>query len=270
MQLYLFVIATVVGYVACYDPNWESLDSCPCPEWFDKSKPGIFVHWGMYSVPAYATEWISRYWADKHKDVLDFINRNFPGQSYGDLASKFSAADFTGKGSADIVKASGAKYFVVTSKHHDGYTLWPSTTSLNWNAVDIGAHRDLIQEFKEGITEAGIHFGLYFSQMDWFHHLYISDPHNKTTLYTDQVSLVQMRELIHNYEPDLLWSDGDWERPDTYWKATQFIAWLFNDSPVKDKIVVNDRWGAGIPGHHGSYITGTDKFMPGKLLKRKW
>jgi alpha-L-fucosidase len=79
-----------------------------------------------------------------------------------------------------------------------------------------------------------------------------------------------MHEIIEKYEPDVLWSDGDWGKSDEYWQSKQFIAWLFNDSPVKDKIVVNDRWGAGVIGHHGSFLTGSDKFIPGHLIKRKW
>ena len=59
------------------------------------------------------------------------------------------------------------RYFVITSKHHEGYTLFPSVTSFNWNSVDVGAHRDLIAELEKSIRASGLHFGVYFSQMDW-------------------------------------------------------------------------------------------------------
>ncbi|CAD5229096.1 unnamed protein product [Bursaphelenchus okinawaensis] len=242
MRLLVGLFLTLLSFSANskYDPNWDSLDSRPLPSWYDADKFGIFVHWGVFSVPAYHSEWLWSYWKQQDPDVVKFMEKNFPGQSYGDLASKFTAADFDAKSFADIVKASGAKYFVVTSKHHEGYTLWPSSTSFSWNSVDIGPHRDLIQEFRDAITEAGIHFGLYFSQMDWFHPLYLNDKTDKTNNYPGNVSLIQMTEIVNRYHPEVLWSDGDWEMKDTYWKSQEFIAWLFNE---RNKIRAVVRWG---------------------------
>ncbi|KAE9546325.1 hypothetical protein FO519_010463, partial [Halicephalobus sp. NKZ332] len=144
----------------------------------------------------------------------------------------FTAEDFDPEKFASIVKASGARYFVLTSKHHEGFTLWPSKTSWNWNAVDLGPKRDLVGELKQSISKEGIHFGLYFSQYEWFNPLYMNDAEENTTDYVDQVSYPQMLEIVNNYGPEVVWSDGDWDQSDTYWKSKEFLAWLYNERLV--------------------------------------
>lgn len=80
----------------------------------------------------------------------------------------------------------------------------------------------------------------------------------------------ELYDLVYRYEPDLIWSDGEWECPDTYWNSTEFLSWLYNDSPVKDKVVVNDRWGQNCSCHHGGYYNCQDKFKPESLPDHKW
>ncbi|KAI6243683.1 Alpha-L-fucosidase [Aphelenchoides fujianensis] len=192
------------------------------------------------------------------------------GTTYADFARDFTAAEFDAAQFADVIHASGARYCVLTAKHHEGFTLWPSATAFGWNAVDVGAHRDLVGELATSIRARDLHFGLYFSQMDWFHPLYLQDKKQNSSVFPEQVSLVQMRELVAAYRPDVLWSDGDWERPPEYWRSREFLAWLFNDSPVREKVLVNDRWGVGTAGQHGSFLNHADGFLPGHLLTRKW
>lgn len=73
-----------------------------------------------------------------------------------------------------------------------------------------------------------------------------------------------MMELVDQYHPEVIWSDGDWEASDNYWQSKEFLSWLYNESPVKNTVVVNDRWGRGIPCHHGDFFTCKDRYNPGK------
>ncbi|KAJ1373426.1 hypothetical protein KIN20_035820 [Parelaphostrongylus tenuis] len=258
---------------AKYQPTWSSLDARPLPLWYDDVKFGIFCHWGVYSVPAFKSAWF--WWAWKgtnpDKDIVSYVNRNYkPGTTYADFAKDFTAELFDASEFVDIVKSSGAKYFVLTSKHHEGYTMWPSRTSWNWNSVDIGPKRDIVGELKDAFKGTDVHFGLYYSMFDWFHPMYIDDTKYNTTAYVDQVSFPQLIEIVSRYKPEIIWSDGDWEKSDDYWKSKQFLTWLYNTSPVKDTVVVNDRWGKDAIGKHGGFLTYSDHYDPGKLLNRKW
>uniref|UniRef100_A0A7E4V3M6 Putative alpha-L-fucosidase n=1 Tax=Panagrellus redivivus TaxID=6233 RepID=A0A7E4V3M6_PANRE len=268
----MFILVTLIAVLdaAKYEPNWSSIDSRPLPLWYDDVKFGIFTHWGVYSVTAFH-DWIWYYWREKkNPEIISFIDKHFHGQSYADIATQLTAEYFDPAQFADIVAASGAKYFVLTSKHHEGFTLWPSDTSFNWNAVDVGPKRDLVGTLKEAFNKTDIHFGLYFSLMDWFHPLYLSDKANNKSEFVDQVSYRQMLGITSKYEPEIIWTDGDWDRTPEYWKSKEFLTWLYNESPVKDKVVVNDRWGYGAMGKHGGYLTYSDNYDPGQLLPRKW
>jgi len=124
----------------------------------------------------------------------------------------------------------------------------------------------------EALRAQGIHVGNYFSLFEWFNPLYLADKANKfnTQVYVDEIVLPQLMDLVNHNKPELIWSDGDWEANSTYWKSTTFLAWLYNESPVKDTVVVNDRWGSDCPLKHGGYYSGSDRFTPGKLLAHKW
>lgn len=111
-------------------------------------------------------------------------------------------------------------------------------------------------------------FGVYYSLLEWYNPLYIKDKANNFTTnqyYTNKVKL-ETNELVEKYKPEIFWSDGEWDAHYTYWEATQFIAWLYNESPVKDTVVVNDRWGGNMLCKHGDFYTCTDRYNPGKYL----
>ncbi|MPC34845.1 Alpha-L-fucosidase [Portunus trituberculatus] len=207
-----------------YEPEWKSLDSRPLPPWYDEAKVGIFLHWGVFSVPSFGSEWFWEHWqGSKSQKYVDFMKNNYPPNfSYQDFGPQFTAEFYDPKEWAELFNASGARYVVLTTKHHEGFTLWPSKHSWGWNSLDVGPKRDLLGE------------------------------------------------SVNNYQPDVIWSDGDWEAFDKYWNATHFLAWLFNDSPVNETVVVNDRWGRGIPCHHGSFYTCADNYNPGILQPHKW
>lgn len=161
----------------------------------------------------------------------------------------------------------------MTSKHHEGYTLWPSRFSFSWNAEDVGPHRDVLGDLAAAIrNQTDIKFGLYHSLYEWFNPLWLSDTNSNHT--TDEFvrfkTLPELYELVNKYEPEVVWSDGEWEAPDTYWKSKEFIAWLYNESPVKDTVVTNDRWGHDTLCKHGGYYTCADRYNPGVLQPHKW
>lgn len=156
----------------------------------------------------------------------------------------------------------------MTSKHHEGFTLFPSNRSFSWNAVDVGPKRDLVSELADAVRGENIKFGLYHSLYEWYNPIYLEDKAAKfkTQTYVETKLWPDIKQLVDNYKPSVIWSDGDWEAPDKYWGSTNLLAWLYNDSPVKDEIVVNDRWGINIPGKHGDFYNYADRYNPGQLF----
>mmetsp|Transcript_24407 Transcript_24407/g.27146 ORF Transcript_24407/g.27146 Transcript_24407/m.27146 type:complete len:453 (-) Transcript_24407:45-1403(-) len=271
----------ITHVTAQYKPTWESLDSRPIPKWYDQSKFGIFIHWGVFSVPSYGCtgggasgEW---YWwhLDGNKDpcTVAFHDRVYGKDfTYPDFAPMFKAELFNATEWASIFSASGAKYVVLTSKHHEGFCNWPSPQAWNWNSVDTGPHQDSVGLLTDAVRKTGLHMGLYHSLFEWFNPLYLADKANKgnTTVYVDTILSPQLHDIVMKYKPELIWADGDWEMSDTYWKSKEFLAWLYNESPVKDSIVVNDRWGKDDNCKHGGYWTCKDRYNPGKIVEHKW
>ncbi|XP_069692576.1 alpha-L-fucosidase-like [Periplaneta americana] len=258
-----------------YTPTWDSLDTRPLPQWYDDAKIGIFIHWGVFSVPSFGSEWFWIDWKGKKLQAyVEFMKKNYPPNfTYQDFARDFTAEFYNPDEWAEIFQSSGAKYVVLTSKHHEGYTLWPSTTAFSWNAMDVGPHRDLLGDLANAIREkTDLKFGLYHSLYEWFNPLYLYDKGNNfsTQLFVKQKTMPELYELVETYSPEVIWSDGEWEATDDYWTSKEFLAWLYNDSPVKDTVVVNDRWGIGDVGKHGDYYTYADRYNPGVLKPHKW
>jgi alpha-L-fucosidase len=270
--LFLLFIITHLHFVTAqkkYTNDWASIDSRAVPEWFEDAKFGIFIHWGVYSVPAYSptardkvgvydryAEWYWRRWSTPgatQKFFIDYHNRVYgPNTKYQDLANQFTANMFQPEEWAKLFKRAGAKYVVLTSKHHEGFPLWPSKQSWNWNAMDIGPHRDLLGDLTKAVREKELKMGYYYSLLEWYHPLYKKETIHE---YIDQHMLPQMKDLVNTYQPDVVWTDGEWDYPSETLRSTEFLSWLYNDSPVKDKVVVNDRWGKETRGKHGGFFT---------------
>ncbi|KAL6067768.1 Tissue alpha-L-fucosidase [Balamuthia mandrillaris] len=282
LLLWGVALVAVPGALAArgsYDPTWSSLDARPLPQWYDDAKFGIFIHWGVFSVPSYtcgstAAEW---YWwglrGAKEACIVQFHNRTYgPNFKYADFAPQFKASLFDADQWAALFNRSGAKYVVLTSKHHDGFCNWPSAQSWNWNSEDTGPHQDNVGLITNAVRKVGLRMGLYHSLFEWFNPLYLKDKasQGKTQDYVNTILLPQLQDLVLTYKPEVVWSDGDWEMNDTYWRSREFLAWLYNDSPVKDEVVVNDRWGSGDTCKHGGYYTCSDRYNPGKLQTHKW
>ena len=259
--LSFILISTALCFAQTYQPDWASLDQRPTPQWFKDAKFGIFIHWGVYSVPGWCTKGNYAEWYQQGLQTNDtarqrFHKEKFGNKTYYQLADDFKAELFNPEDWAKLFENSGAKYIVLTSKHHDGFTLWPSAVSnkdwgFPWNAVDIGPKKDLLGDLFKSVRKTSVHAGMYYSLYEWFNPLWKKDPKK----YATEHVWPQMKELINNYQPDVFWTDGDWEAPPETWKSQEFLTWLYNESPVKDKIVVNDRWGDGVRFKHAGIYT---------------
>jgi len=274
-SLALGLLLGAAGAVAHYTPTWKSLDSRPLPKWYDEAKFGIFIHWGVFSVPSFKNEW---YWwylnGDNVTEYQEFHKKMYGADfKYQDFAPMFQAKMFDPAQWAKMFKRAGAKYVVLTSKHHEGFTNWPSQVSWNWNAMDVGPHRDLVGELATAVRGQNLTYGLYHSLFEWFNPLYLQDKASgfKTRNFVKEKTMPELKEIVEKYKPDLIWSDGDWEADEAYWGSKEFFAWLYNESPVKDTVVTNDRWCSGCSLKHGGYFTGSDRQQPdASLLSHKW
>lgn len=254
-----------------YKPTWESLDSRDVAPWFAEAKFGIFIHWGPYSVPAWSpkgtyTEWY-QFWLQTNSI---FGNGDFTGQeipefhkntygdnfTYYDFAKMWKAEMYDPHEWAELFKKAGAKYVIMTSKHHDGFALWPSshaskTWGFKWNSVETGPERDLVKDYMQAMRQAGLKAGLYYSIYEWFNPWY----RIKSEQFVSDHYHPQFKDLVTRYQPDLIYADGEWEQTNDYWKSRELLTWLFNESPVKDDVVINDRWEKDQRFKHGGYFT---------------
>ena len=252
---------TISSFAQTYQPTWESLDSRPVPQWFKDAKFGIFIHWGVYSVPGYSTvgnyaEWYQNGLENGDSARIKFHKEKFGNRTYYDLANDFKAELFNPDEWAKLFEASGAKYIVLTSKHHDGFCLWPSKEAnrdwgFPWNAKDVGPKRDLLGDLFKAVRKTSVHAGMYYSLYEWYNPIWKVDK----SKYAIEHAWPQMKDLINTYKPDVFWTDGDWEASDSVWKSKEFLAWMYNESPVKDKVVTYDRWGGDVRFHHGAVFT---------------
>lgn len=251
-----------------YEANWESIDSRPIPEWYTDAKFGIFIHWGLYSVPAFSkvgsySEWYWMHLVDSTRsggdyDLTNEFHTNMYGENfnYPDFAPMFTCKMFDADQWADIFDRSGAKYVVLTSKHHDGYCLWPSAEADKswgrpWNSTNSGPMRDLLGELTTAVRKTDVKMGFYYSLYEWFNPLYTAD----VDLFVDTHMIPQFKDVVQKYAPSLIFTDGEWDHPYTTWHATEVLSWLYNESVCKEEVVINDRWGKNSRHNHGGYYT---------------
>ena len=266
-KLLLFATALNV-FAQTYQPTWDSVDKRPTPQWFTDAKFGIFIHWGIYSVPAFApvgkySEW---YWNSLSKGPTDNGKPNatyeFHKRVYGEkfpyagFAPMFKAELYDPSHWADVFERSGAKYIVLTSKHHDGFALWPSehanrTWGRPWNATTTGPKRDILGDLTNEVRKHNLKMGFYYSLYEWYNPLWTADRKK----YVAEHMTPQFKDLVTRYKPSIIFSDGEWDMPGEDWQSPSLLAWLFNESASKSDVVVNDRWGKGARHKHGGYWT---------------
>ena len=202
-------------------------------QWFKDAKLGIFIHWGIYSVDGIGESW-------------SFHNGHISYEDYMKQLDGFSAKNYDPDYWAKLIKESGAKYAVLTSKHHDGVALWDTKQSDLSLVKKSPAARDLIGPFCLALRDKDLKVGLYYSLIDWSHPDYPNFLRNKKRYSDDPVkwqrfvkfNFGQLKELSKQYKPDLFWFDGDWEQTAEDWKAKELRESLFKWNP---KVVLNSR-----------------------------
>jgi len=226
MKYFLSLMLAASGAVAQnYHPAPENLKA---REWFQDSKFGLFIHWGVYSVLGKG-EWVMN-------------NDQIPVAEYEKLPARFNPTDFNATEWVSMAKDAGMKYITITSKHHDGFGMWGSKQS-DWNIVDrTPYHRDVLKMLADECHRQGIKLFFYHSQLDWHNPNYF--PLGRTGLtagrpsggdwykYLDYMD-AQLRELLTGYgEIGGIWFDGMWDKPDADWRLAKTYALIHSLQPA--------------------------------------
>jgi alpha-L-fucosidase len=247
-----------------YSPSEASLSGHSAPKWWQDAKLGIFIHWGIYSVPAFAprealeitesergSDKAMNPYAEWYQNTLLIANsptEAFHRNAYGDDFNYYEFARTFNKAVrkwspdkwATLFKSIGAGYVVLTSKHHDGFTLWPSTTPNPKLPRQLaGSKRDLVGELSAAVRRRGLRMGLYYSGLyDWSFKPGPLMEIEQTKHSSEYVSYADRhwRELIRRYSPDILWNDIGYS-PNS--DVLTIVADYYNSHPQG---VINNRW----------------------------
>ena len=227
-----------------FQPTWESLEAYEVPEWYKDAKLGIFIHWGVYCVPAYLSEWYPRFMyidedTRRGNAYRHHLETYGPQSEFGykDFIPKFTAKEFDAAEWAKLFKDAGARYIVPVAEHHDGFPMYDCSFT-EWNAAKMGPRRDVVAELEKAVRNEGMRFGVsshrafnwaYYGRRKEFDTV---DPKNFGLygrdidyLYTEGFTnykknnwpphdrefkddwLARTCELVDKYEPDLVWFD---------------------------------------------------------------
>jgi len=256
-----------------YQPTLASLEARALPPWYDEAKFGVFIHWGLFSIPAFAarlgkisdafkrdygravamtpyTEWYANAIKVPGTPSADFHRATYGDAPYEAFAAPFldGLKDWDAAAWAESFADAGARYVVMVTKHHDGFCLWPSGVD-NPRRAGWKSPRDLVGELAGAVRAAGLRFGVYYSGgIDWSFNpeplrtladFMGSTPGGRYGAYAE----AQVRELIERYEPSVLWNDIAWPRRQG--RLFSLFADYYN---AVTEGVVNDRWRAGSLG----------------------
>lgn len=242
-----------------YKDSWESLVTHPVPQWYQDAKFGIFIHWGVYSVPAFGDEWYPRNMYIKGTPEYEHHRKTYGDQKnfgYKDFIPMFRAEKFDPAAWMDLFSRAGAKYVMPVAEHHDGFQMYDSDLS-RWNSVQMGPHRDVVGELKAEAEKRGITFCVsdHRAEHCWFFNggsygdADVSDPANEEFYGKQQFCdvsrtrdiqvcspskehcenwLARVCELTDRYQPQIVWFD--WWIQNVGWKPylKKFAAYYYN------------------------------------------
>ncbi len=243
--------------------DWQSLAAYQVPAWYKDAKFGIFIHWGVYSVPAFGSEWYPREMylrgsaINKHQVALHGPLTQF---GYKDFIPLFKAEHYDPQAWAKLFKAAGARYVVPVFEHHDGFAMYDSGLS-DWTAVKMGPHRDLVGDLAKAVRAEGLHLGASSHRIehDWFLNggrqqpSDVNDPRyaafygpahlqrnagseslltDFTYVSTEYASdwLARDTEIVEKYHPDLMYFDWWIGQPAVRSYLARFAAFYYNES----------------------------------------
>jgi alpha-L-fucosidase len=254
----LLAEADRVARLGPYKADWESLKAVPIPEWYLDGKFGIFVHWGLYSVPAFGNEWYPRnmYKADT-PEFRHHVATYGPQAQFGykDFVPRFTAERYDPAAWADLFRRAGARFVVPVAEHHDGFAMYDTALS-RWSAARMGPRRDLVGDLARAVREKGLVFALSTHRAEhwWFfdqgmtfdsdvrsgkwHELYGPARPEKTpdskTSQPDREHLddwmARTVELVERYRPQLVWFDWWIEQPAFEPYLRRFAAYYYNQA----------------------------------------
>jgi alpha-L-fucosidase len=247
-----------------FRPDWESLQSYQVPEWYKDAKFGIFIHWGVYSVPAFGNEWYPRnMYREDSEEYKHHVATYGPVDKFGykDFIPMFKAEHFDPAAWARLFKEAGAKYVVPVAEHHDGFAMYDSGLS-DWTAVKMGPHRDVIGDLAKAVRAEGLYFGASSHRVE--HNFFlgvgrrissdINDPNyaafygpahhwlenqERTPLSNDFTFvssawtadwLARAWEIVEKYHPDIMYFDWWIGQPSVRADVTRFAAFYYNTS----------------------------------------
>jgi alpha-L-fucosidase len=267
-QLYVMLWAFMTLMLLANSGNLTAQDKPGKMEWWREAKFGMFIHWGVYSVPA------GYYHGQPVKGIGEWIMNKgkIPMSEYQQFANKFDPTDFNADRWVKIARDAGMKYIVITAKHHDGFAMWPTKVS-EWNIYDATPwHHDPLQELAVACRKYGIKLGFYYSQaQDWNNggavigDKWDSAQQHDMDDYIDKIALPQVKELLTNYGSDVpavLWwdtpKDMNPERAKKLYHAVETL---------KPGIIMNNRLGGGF---EGDYKTPEQKIPPQGFPGQDW
>ena len=298
-----------VNRKGAYQPTWESLDRHSSPEWFDDAKFGMFLDWGLYSVPGWGRpnpngptypDWYL--WDMYEKDETRAYHARTWGAEFrrDDFIPMFDAREYDAAAIVAAAAQAGMKYVVPFCKHHDGFCLWDSDWTFR-NAADMSPGYDLLAPLVAACRRQGLKFGAYFSVEEWEYPLLDENgrltserqweffeprlaPYDAARLdgriagkvpvrdFVRDYIIPQCKELIDRYDPDLLWYDGEWKLSADSRGTRELAAYYYNRNEGRKPVAVNDRYGDNPEsrGHHGDFFT--SEFNVERLQSRehKW
>ncbi len=246
----LCLLAMIVA--ACAGPS-GSEDRAQVPDrlqWFREAKFGLFIHWGVYSMIG-REEWA--------RQLLQI-----PLQDYQYYADNFDPAAFDPDEWAALAKEAGVKYVIITSKHHDGFAIYDSAYT-DYDIMNAQYGKDILGPLSASMKRAGIPLGFYYSIMDWHHPDYLPRRAWETDRPTQgadfgrymDFAANQVKELVANYDPAVLWFDGEWEHSNEEQRAFAIGEMLM---AMKPSLLINDRLYRREPGY-GDFGT-PENFVP--------